>query len=67
MNAAVDLEDHVGGDGVDLEEKPQNLVELQVSDRLSGDGRPGGRQQLTVPPPPHPPHARLHTHRYLSG
>jgi len=30
MNAAVDLEDHVGGDGVDLEEKPQNLVELQV-------------------------------------
>ena len=30
MNAAVDLEDNQGGAGVDLEEKPQNLVELEV-------------------------------------
>merc|ERR1712127_514767 len=36
MNAAVDLEDNQGGAGVDLEEKPQNLVELEVG----GPGSP---------------------------
>jgi hypothetical protein len=31
MTAAVDMEDQEDGNGVDLEEKPQNLIELQVS------------------------------------
>jgi len=30
MDAAVDLEDNVGGEGVELEELPQNLIELRV-------------------------------------
>ena len=36
VNAAVDIEDHTMGSEVDLDEKPQNMIELQVG----GDGSP---------------------------
>jgi len=36
LNAAVEIEDHENGSEVDLEEKPQNIVELEVG----GEGSP---------------------------
>ena len=36
MDAAVEIEDHTLGSEVDLEEKPQNMVELEIG----GDGSP---------------------------
>jgi len=35
INAAIDLEDNPGGDGVDLKEKPQNMIEVQVGGNSS--------------------------------
>lgn len=36
LNAAVEIEDHENGSEVDLEEKPQNIVELEIG----GEGSP---------------------------
>ena len=36
VNAAVEIEDHTMGSEVELEEKPQNMVELEIG----GDGSP---------------------------